>query len=98
MHKNIILCIVILIINIVFATKKLKNQLLVISFDGLGANKLDEFVKDNPNSAFASIIKEGVKAEYMQPSYPTVTYSNHYTLVTGINKNCIKIILILEFF
>ena len=62
-----------------------KNKVLVISFDGMRSSKFDEFLSDNPNSAFNSeFIKSGVKAEYMIPSFPTLTFPNHYTLVTGI--------------
>jgi predicted AlkP superfamily pyrophosphatase or phosphodiesterase len=60
------------------------NPLLVVSFDGLRADKFNEFVTNNPNSAFAQFYKNGVRAEYMQPSFPSATFPNHITLVTGI--------------
>jgi predicted AlkP superfamily pyrophosphatase or phosphodiesterase len=56
----------------------------MISFDGMRSSKFEEFLRDNPNSAFNEIIKDGVKAEYMIPSFPTLTFPNHYTIVTGI--------------
>jgi hypothetical protein len=60
-----------------------KYPLLVISFDGLRADKLDAFLKENPTSSFADIVKTGVKAKYMTPAFPTYTIPNHLTLITG---------------
>jgi hypothetical protein len=57
---------------------------LIISFDGMQSGKFEEFLRDNPNAAFNEIINDGVKAEYMIPSFPTLTFPNHYTIVTGI--------------
>jgi hypothetical protein len=62
-----------------------KVPLLVISLDGFQAAKLDEYISQNPDSAFNEIKKSGVKAEYMEPSFPTLTFPNHITLVTGLN-------------
>jgi predicted AlkP superfamily pyrophosphatase or phosphodiesterase len=60
-----------------------RHQTLMISFDGMQSGKFEEFLRDNPNAAFHEIIKSGVKADYMIPSFPTLTFPNHYTLVTG---------------
>jgi predicted AlkP superfamily pyrophosphatase or phosphodiesterase len=60
------------------------NQILLISFDGFGALYLDEFLKENPLSNLQQFINDGIKAEYMKPSFPTATFPNHITLVTGI--------------
>ena len=45
---------------------KERNPLLVVSLDGVQAAKFDQFLKENPNSTFNSIIQSGVKAEYMK--------------------------------
>ena len=45
-------------------------QLLLISFDGFGGLYLDEFLKENPNSNFQAFINDGIRAEYMKPSFP----------------------------
>lgn len=59
---------------------------LLISMDGFRADKLDEFLKENPNSCWQrEFVEKGVKADYMNPSFPTLTFPNHYTLVTGKN-------------
>ena len=60
-----------------------KNKLMLISLDGLRADKLDAFLKDNPDSNLNTLVKNGVKAKYMQPSFPSQTFPNHWTLVTG---------------
>lgn len=60
------------------------NPVLLISLDGFQANILDKFLKENPNSNFKKFSDSGVKANYMQPSFPTLTFPNHYTIVTGL--------------
>lgn len=58
---------------------------LLISLDGLQAKKLDEFLNKNPNSAINKFfVNLGVKSDYMKPSFPTLTFPNHNTLVTGL--------------
>lgn len=63
--------------------QNIKNPLLVISLDGLRADKLDEFIKENPSSTFKRISDNGLKADYMVPIFPSSTFPNHFTLVTG---------------
>ena len=62
-----------------------RNQILMVSFDGVRSSKFEEFLLNNPNCAFNEIIRSGVKAEYMIPSFPSLTFPNHYTLATGLN-------------
>lgn len=57
---------------------------LIISLDGFRASNLDDFIKENSNSYFSEFVKSGIKAEFMKPSFPSATFPNHYTLVTGI--------------
>ncbi len=66
--------------------KVTRTPTLLISLDGFRADKLDEFLRDNPGSNFEKeFVNLGVKAQYMQPSFPSLTFPNHFTLVTGIN-------------
>jgi predicted AlkP superfamily pyrophosphatase or phosphodiesterase len=53
---------------------------LLISMDGFRADYLDRFHTPHLH-AFAA---DGVRAEALIPSYPTVTFPNHYTIVTGL--------------
>lgn len=69
--------------NVVCASSRSSPPLLVVSLDGLRADRCDEFVQQNPTSSFARIINNGLKADYMIPIYPTLTFPNHFTLVTG---------------
>ncbi|RDD43638.1 Ectonucleotide pyrophosphatase/phosphodiesterase family member 3 [Trichoplax sp. H2] len=41
-------------------------------------------VNSGPPSIAASICSRGVRAEYMQSCFPTKTFPNHYTIVTGL--------------
>jgi ectonucleotide pyrophosphatase/phosphodiesterase family member 5 len=57
-----------------------KNFLLLISFDGF---KYDYFERANtPN--FDKLIAGGVKADGLIPVFPTKTFPNHYSIVTGL--------------
>jgi predicted AlkP superfamily pyrophosphatase or phosphodiesterase len=58
----------------------LKPTVLLISIDGFRADYLDRGVTPN----LLRIAKSGVRAEWMQPSFPTKTFPNHYTIVTGL--------------
>ena len=60
-----------------------QKRLLVISFDGLRADKFDEIIQQHPLSNFKRIINNGLKADYMTPIFPSLTFPNHFTLVTG---------------
>jgi predicted AlkP superfamily pyrophosphatase or phosphodiesterase len=53
--------------------------LILISVDGLRPDYLDRGVTPNINALAA----RGVRAEAMRPSFPSLTFPNHYTLVTG---------------
>lgn len=57
--------------------------LLLISIDALRADYLGK--GDTPN--LDRIAAEGVRAEWMNPSYPSLTFPNHYTLVTGLRPD-----------
>ncbi|KAI1206670.1 ectonucleotide pyrophosphatase/phosphodiesterase family member 3 [Annulohypoxylon truncatum] len=53
---------------------------LIISLDGFRADFLNRGLTPRLNS----FIKEGVSPLYMTPSFPSVTFPNHYTLATGL--------------
>ena len=56
---------------------------VLISLDGLRATDLDLGLTPN----LARIAAEGVRAEWMTPSYPSLTFPNHYTVVTGLRPD-----------
>lgn len=57
--------------------------LLLISIDGLRPGDVTAAEMPNLNRLAA----QGVRAEGMRPSYPSLTFPNHYTLVTGMRPN-----------
>lgn len=54
--------------------------LILVSIDGYRADYLDR--RHSP--VLASLAAEGVHAAGMRPVFPSLTYPNHYTLVTGL--------------
>ncbi|KAJ5591980.1 pyrophosphatase/phosphodiesterase [Penicillium hispanicum] len=53
---------------------------ILISLDGFRADFLDRGLTPSLNS----LIADGVSPQYMHPSFPSVTFPNHFTLVTGL--------------
>ncbi len=60
--------------------KDLKPTVILISLDGFRYDYLDKFKPPTLNR----LAKEGVRAEWMIPSFPTKTFPNHYTIATGL--------------
>lgn len=56
---------------------------LLLSIDGLRADKVD--ASHTPN--LFRLASEGVRSVGMRPSYPSLTFPNHYTLVTGLRPD-----------
>ena len=56
---------------------------LLVSIDGFRADYLSLGITPN----LQRIIDAGVRAEWMNPSYPSLTFPNHYTLVTGLRPD-----------
>jgi len=57
-----------------------KPSLLLVSFDGFRADYLDRFQLPN----FRRVMSRGARAQSMLPVFPTITFPNHYSLVTGL--------------
>lgn len=53
---------------------------ILISLDGFRADFLDRDLTPTLNS----FIEDGVSPKYMLPSFPSVTFPNHWTMVTGL--------------
>lgn len=58
----------------------LKPTVILISLDGFRYDYLDKYA---PNT-LRQMANSGVKAKWMIPSFPTKTFPNHYTVVTGL--------------
>ncbi|HVY75486.1 MAG TPA: ectonucleotide pyrophosphatase/phosphodiesterase [Puia sp.] len=57
-----------------------KPYVILISADGFRYDLADKYQAKN----LLKLREEGVKADYMQPSFPSLTFPNHYTIVTGL--------------
>jgi predicted AlkP superfamily pyrophosphatase or phosphodiesterase len=53
---------------------------IIISLDGFRA----DFLKRGLTPRLNAFVREGVSPLYMLPSFPSVTFPNHYTLATGL--------------
>lgn len=59
------------------------TRVLLISIDGLPASALGR--GNTPH--LDQIAAQGVRAAWMNPSYPVLTFPNHFTLVTGLRPD-----------
>ena len=57
-----------------------KPYVILISADGFRADFNELYEAKNLNA----LAKTGVHAKFMTPSYPSVTFPNHYSIVTGL--------------
>lgn len=59
---------------------KSDSPLILISIDGFRADYLDRGLTPN----LSALAADGVRAKAMRPAFPSLTFPNHYTLVTGL--------------
>jgi len=57
--------------------------LLLISIDGFRA----DYIERHLSPTLSQLAATGVRAQGMQPSFPSLTFPNHYTLVTGLRPD-----------
>jgi len=58
-------------------------SVLLVSIDSFRPDYLDRGLTPH----LARLAQEGVRARWMNPSYPSLTFPNHYTLVTGLRPD-----------
>jgi predicted AlkP superfamily pyrophosphatase or phosphodiesterase len=63
--------------------RKRPDPLLLISIDGFRPDYLERGL----TPTLVQLAREGVRAESMQPAFPSLTFPNHYTLVTGLTPD-----------
>ncbi len=56
------------------------SPLILISIDGYRA----DYIKRGLSPNLAALAQTGVRATAMKPSFPTLTFPNHYAIVTGL--------------
>ncbi|KAK2459691.1 hypothetical protein APHAL10511_008336 [Amanita phalloides] len=61
-------------------THDFKRTVLMVSIDGLRADYLDRGLTPH----LLAISKKGLRAKSMQPVFPTLTFPNHWSLMTGL--------------
>ncbi|MDQ3618419.1 MAG: ectonucleotide pyrophosphatase/phosphodiesterase [Pseudomonadota bacterium] len=61
----------------------LPPPVLLVSLDGFRADDLALGITPN----LARLAAQGVRAEWMNAAYPTLTFPNHYTIVTGLRPD-----------
>lgn len=57
-----------------------RQTILLVSLDGFRRDLLD---RDAP-PALTALANQGVVSEWMTPSFPSLTFPNHYSIVTGL--------------
>eukprot|EP00833_Pecoramyces_ruminatium_P013388 jgi/Orpsp1_1/1187420/evm.model.d7180000057583.1 len=57
------------------------KTLIIVSIDGFRNDYLERM---EYTQALNYLSLKGNKAEFMRPSFPSTTFPNHYTLVTGL--------------
>jgi predicted AlkP superfamily pyrophosphatase or phosphodiesterase len=57
-----------------------RGPLILVSIDGFRADYLDR----HETPTLAALAVDGVRAEALKPAFPTLTFPNHYTIVTGL--------------
>jgi len=61
-------------------TQQQKPYIILISADGFRHDFAEKYQAKN----LLQLRKKGVTAAYMMPSFPSLTFPNHYTIVTGL--------------
>ena len=57
-----------------------RQPLILVSIDGFRA----DYLRRGDTPMLAALARDGVRAVAMKPAFPTLTFPNHYTLVTGL--------------
>jgi predicted AlkP superfamily pyrophosphatase or phosphodiesterase len=65
------------------ATPVEPHSVVLISVDGLPASALGR----GNTPVLDALARDGVRADWMNPSYPVLTFPNHFTLVTGLRPD-----------
>ena len=60
--------------------QQVKPYIILISADGFRADFAEKYAAKN----LQNLSNNGIRAKFMTPSYPSVTFPNHYSIVTGL--------------
>jgi predicted AlkP superfamily pyrophosphatase or phosphodiesterase len=81
MRRVIFFLLALLVATFTTAQQNSIPYVVLVSFDGFRYDYLRNYSPPN----FAAFISKGSQAEALIPSFPSKTFPNHYTLVTGLN-------------
>ena len=74
-----------------FQVASCSNKLVVILMDGFRWDYFDHVQMPG----FSAMARDGVKVEYMESDYPTLSYPNYYSIMTGIVFYCFYFLLLI---
>ena len=84
MKKNLKLILLFTLLGLVSINEAISQEaipyVIMVSFDGFRHDYVEKYEAKN----FKRFIKNGASAEAMRPSFPSKTFPNHYSLVTGL--------------
>jgi predicted AlkP superfamily pyrophosphatase or phosphodiesterase len=60
--------------------KELKPTVILVSIDGFHPDYLERY----PSPTLGMLARQGVRARWMTPVYPSLTFPNHYSIATGL--------------
>ncbi|SFN35047.1 alkaline phosphatase family protein [Dokdonella immobilis] len=87
LHRYVILLLAILLGACSMAPRRdaalARAPLILVSIDGFRADYLDRGL----TPTLRALADSGVHATYMRPSFPSLTFPNHYALVTGLRPD-----------
>jgi predicted AlkP superfamily pyrophosphatase or phosphodiesterase len=78
--KGFLLFLLLFFSRVLLAQHEKSPYVILISFDGFRYDYVSKFKPPH----FSRFIEQGASAEAMIPSFPSKTFPNHYTLVTGL--------------
>ncbi len=78
--KGVLLFVILLFGQVLYAQKNQAPYVLLVSFDGFRHDYVEKY--NLPH--FKELIRQGAAAKEMIPSFPSKTFPNHYTIVTGL--------------
>lgn len=81
--RRLYLIFILILSSFLFAQKPIKDlkpTIILISLDGFRADYLDKY---EPKTLL-EIARDGVRAKWLIPVFPTKTFTNHYSIATGL--------------
>lgn len=75
-------CTIIVVVLALSKSCHATHKLLVFLIDGFRYDYMDDLQK---LPGFREIVENGVRVDYMTPDFPSLSYPNYYSLMTGMS-------------